>query len=242
MVPTLSDSAYRDIKRRILDLRLPPGTAFTEGELVADLGLSKTPIRDALARLRQEGLVEAIARSGYRVTPVTIKDARDLMSLRTLLEGEAAALAASRGTELGLLKELEDLCMTSYEPGDRDSIVNFLTANHEFHLAVAQLSGNWWLAETLRQVLEQLERVMHVGLALTSRADEIVHEHKDLVTAILSGDADKAREVAVAQSHKAQLMVLSGLLSSDAILSTNLGVLSSELPIPLPSNGRTKSA
>jgi DNA-binding GntR family transcriptional regulator len=223
VVTTRSYEAYLEIKRRILDLRMPPGSDFNEGELVADLGLSKTPIREALARLRQEQLVDAVARSGYRVTPVTLKDARELLVLRTLLEGEAAALAASNGADLSHLKKLESLCHESYNPQDRSSVAAFLGANFDFHMAVARLSGNTRLAETLRTVLEQLERVMHLGLSLSSRADEIVHEHKELVAAILSGDADAARETSVTQSRSSQLMVLNALLSSDAVLSTNLG-------------------
>lgn len=225
VVTTRSFEVYTEVKRRILDLRMPPGSAFTEGELVADLKVSKTPIREALARLRQEGLVDAMARSGYVVTPVTVKDARDLMGLRTLLEGEAAALAATRGTDLARLKELEELCRTSYKPKDRKSIVRFLAANYNFHMAIGQLSGNARLIDALQQVLEQLERVMHLGLTATSRADEIVHEHTELVSAILSGDPDKARDVAVSQSHTSQRMVIEALLSSDIVMSTNIGAL-----------------
>lgn len=223
VVTTRSFEVYTEVKRRILDLRMPPGSPFTEGELVADLNVSKTPIREALARLRQEGLVEAMARSGYLVTPVTVKDARDLMSLRTLLEGEAASLAAARGNDLARLRKLEELCKTSYNPKDRGSVVKFLSANYNFHMAVGQLSGNARLIEALQQVLEQLERVMHLGLTATSRADEIVHEHTELVAAILAGDPDKAREVAISQGHTSQRMVLEALLSSDIVMSTNIG-------------------
>ena len=225
VVTTRSFEVYTEVKRRILDLRMPPGSAFTEGELVADLGVSKTPIREALARLRQENLVDAMARSGYFVTPVTVKDARDLMGLRTLLEGEAAALAAARGTDLEHLKDLEKLCRASYNPKDRGSVVKFLAANFDFHMAIGRLSGNSRLIEALQQVLEQLERVMHLGLTATNRADEIVHEHTDLVNAILSGDAEKAREVAVSQGHSSQRMVLEALLASDVVMSTNIGAL-----------------
>jgi DNA-binding GntR family transcriptional regulator len=225
VVTTRSFEVYTEVKRRILDLRMPPGSPFTEGELVADLKVSKTPIREALARLRQEGLVDAMARSGYVVTPVTVKDARDLMGLRTLLEGEAASLAAARGTDLARLRDLEALCRASYNPKDRNSVVKFLAANFNFHMAIGTLSGNARLIDALRQVLEQLERVMHLGLTSTSRADEIVHEHTELVAAILSGDPDKAREVAVSQGHTSQRMVLEALLSSDIVMSTNIGAL-----------------
>ncbi len=209
---------------------MPPGSDFTEGQLVEDLGVSKTPIREALARLRQENLVEAIARSGYRVTPVTVKDARDLMSLRLILEREAASLAALHNTDADQLRKLEKLCQASYNPADRNSIVKFLGANHEFHMAVARMGGNDRLASMLEDVLEQLQRIMHLGLALSSRAGEITHEHKEMIAAILSGDTEKAGEVAAAQARSSQLMVLNALLSSDAVLSTNIGSLGDRVP------------
>ena len=104
--------------------------------------------------------------------------------------------------------------------------MKFLAANFDFHMAVGRLSGNARLIDALQQVLEQLERVMHLGLTATNRADEIVHEHTDLVNAILSGDAEKARDVAVSQGHSSQRMVLEALLASDVVMSTNIGALS----------------
>lgn len=225
-IAVATSGIYPELKRRILDLRMAPGTDFTEPQLVADLGYSKTPIREALARLRSEGLVEAIARSGYRVTPVTLRDVRDLMALRALLEGEASALAAANGGDAEGLHALEELCRRSYDPADRASIADFLSANHDLHLAVARLSGNARLVEALAHVLEQLQRVMHLGLSLSSRAEEIVHEHQELLEAIVAGDPEAARAVAVGQARSSEQMVMEALLSSDAVQSTNLGVSS----------------
>jgi DNA-binding GntR family transcriptional regulator len=222
ILPTRTRQAYDAIKRRVIELELAPGAPFTEGELAGELGLSKTPVREALARLRQEGLVEAVARSGYRVTPVTVKQARDLFQLRSLLEGEAAAIAAERGVDLGVLQKLEKLVTTSYDRKDRKSINKFLQANTRFHVSLATLGGNEALAAMLQQVLEQLERLFHLGLALRSRGDEMVHEHRELLAAVKAGDPELARKVAVEQASTAQLMVLDALLSSDAVQSTNI--------------------
>src|SRR5262249_37093509 len=91
---SLTDRAYKVITTRLIELKMPPGVTFTEAALASDLGISKTPVREALGRLRLEGLVEVAARSGYRVTPVTLKDAHDLFAVRLILETEAASLAA----------------------------------------------------------------------------------------------------------------------------------------------------
>src|SRR5690242_1434669 len=79
------EQAYQSIKGRILELHMAPGAPFKEGELATRLGLGKTPVREALARLRREGLVEVAPRSGYRVSPVTLRRARELFGLRTVL-------------------------------------------------------------------------------------------------------------------------------------------------------------
>ena len=79
---THTEQAYETIKRRIIQLELPPGSQFTEGQLAAIGGTSKTPVREALVRLQRDGLVDALPRSGYRVAPVTLKDTRDLCEFR----------------------------------------------------------------------------------------------------------------------------------------------------------------
>lgn len=220
--PTLTDEVYRGLKLRIVRLRLRPGSEFTEAQLAKELGVSKTPIREALARLERDGLVEIVPRLGYRVAPVTLKDTKDLFALRTLLEGEAAALAATRCDDAAALRELESLCHAGYRPGDPASIDEFLRRNTAFHLTVAQIAGNARMVRVLGEILDQSERLFHLGLELTFRAPEIAHEHTDLVAAILAGDPERAREVSVAQSRSSQRMVMDALLSSDALLSTNV--------------------
>jgi DNA-binding GntR family transcriptional regulator len=221
-LPRRTHEAYNALKRRIIDLTLPPGASFSEGELAAELGFSKTPVREALARLRQERLVEAVARSGYRVTPVTIKGARDQFELRALLEGEAAATAARRGVDVDELAELERLCHASYRPDDQSSISRFLEANTRLHVGLAVLGGNDALAMMLQQVLEQLERLFNVGLAMNARADELVHEHEELLAAVRSGDEDLARRTATSQAQSSHRMVMEVLLSSDSVISANV--------------------
>ena len=220
--PNLTDRAYATIKERLIYLDLPPGTTFTEASLAKDLGISKTPVREALARVRRDGLVEASARSGYRVTPVTLKDARDLFALRILLEGEAAALAARYMADPKHLLVLDRLQRASYNPKDVGSVKTYMRRNTEFHITIARASGNTHLAAALEQVLDQMERLFNIGLALTSRADEIVHEHTDLSRAIVSGDDKAAREIAVSQIRNSQKMVLDALLASPRLLSTNV--------------------
>jgi DNA-binding GntR family transcriptional regulator len=215
--------AYEHIKRRIIRLEILPGAAFTEAQVAAELGLSKTPVREALAQLRRERLVEIDFRSGCRAAPVTLKDTMELTAFRGLLEGEAASLAASRLADIAHLRALEKLCQSSYHEMDPASVDEFLERNTEFHCTVAHAGGNERLASVLEEVLHQLERLFRIGLLYTSRAIEIVHEHEDLLAAIKAGDAEGARAVAISQARASQKMILDGLLSSPEILSARIG-------------------
>ena len=233
MIPTarrmLNEAAYTAIKRRIINLDMPPGMPFTEGRLAAELSLSKTPVREALGWLQREGLVELPARCRYRVAPVTLNDVRDWFSLRILLEGEAARLAATQGTDAAQWQTLVELSKIGYDPGDPASITQFLSANTRFHAIIARAGGNKRLAAALEQVLDHMERLYYMGLALTSRSDENVREHQDLVRAIMRGDEELAREVVIAHTRASQIMVIDSLLSNKELLSTNLTIPSRKL-------------
>lgn len=230
---TMADAAYREIKRQIVRLELQPGQEFTETELAVRLNVSKTPVREALARLRLDGLVTVVARFGYKVAPVTLKDAQDLFALRSLVEGEAAARAATPPGEIGHLRELEQRCRIAYDPSDPVSIEAFLRANTAFHIAVADMSGNRRLADLVRDILEQLERLFHLGLQLTARSPATASDHHDfqeqhkrykadLVDAIAACDSVAARTTAEKQATTTKDLVIEALLSSDALKYTNV--------------------
>lgn len=227
-LPSRATAAYRELKRRVIELELAPGAFFTEAELTASLGLSRTPVREALAQLRMEGLVMVEARAGYRVTPVTLKDVRELFDLRKLLEVKAVSLAVGRIDSYGQLQELEETgCGSAFDPEDQDSVAEFLRRNTEFHTGLAAIGGNARLAATLRHVLEQLERVMHLTLAegIDVRPAEWVDEHHELLRAVIGGDEQEAARVALAQASAAQMRITEVLLSSEIITGANLGQL-----------------
>jgi DNA-binding GntR family transcriptional regulator len=216
-----SELVYEQLRAAIMRLELWPSESFSETDLVDRLQTSRAPVRDALARLRREGLVQSSPRAGHRVAPMTVKDAHDLFNLRTLLEAETAALAALAGGDVEHLRELDRLCSAHYDPREPDSIAEFLQRNAAFHLAVARLADNNRMTAMVARAVD--ERYMHLGLRLTPRAADIVHEHQELVAAIVAGDADAARRVALAQAQSSHRMVLDALLNSAEVLTVNLG-------------------
>lgn len=201
------------VKRDILECILLPGAEVTERELGERYGIGKAPLREALVRLAHEALVQSIPRSGYRVTPVTIQDVHDIFALRLLLEPAAARLAAGRIDER-LLTQLNERCLAGYKPGDRASESAFLRANREFHVAIANASGNRRLARVLEQLLEGTERLFHMGLAVRDRTEEMRHEHEVLLRALLDGNGDAAAEATVDQVKAARTMVMDGILAA----------------------------
>src|SRR5919198_6233726 len=96
---TLADKAYAELRRRIILVELTPGAPFSETEIAEALGIGKTPVREALARLRLEGLVQVQPRSSYRVADITLQDANDVCEFRAMLEGESARACAEHARD-----------------------------------------------------------------------------------------------------------------------------------------------
>ncbi len=209
----LTDAAYWTVKNEIVECALPPGIEVSERELMERYGLSKAPLREALVRLGQEGLLRAIPRSGYQVTPITVQDVQDIFALRLLLEPAAARQAAGHVDE-ELLSELDAVCRAGYTPGDRKSETAFLRTNRQFHLTIAQAARNRRLSGLLGQLLEEMERLFHLGLAVRNRTVEMQHEHRVLVEALTRGDGDAAEATTIEQIESARRMVMDGILSA----------------------------
>lgn len=220
-----ASDAYHVIKRCIIELDLPPSTSFTEQGLAARLHLSARAVHEAVFRLRDEGFVESAGRSGYRVAPVAFKDAHDLFRVRTLLEAESAAAAAERGSDLEALAELDRLARERFEVTDRDDVIRFIRHNTRFHVKLAEFAGNQFLATMLEQTLEQLERVLLLGLEARPQGDELVHDHVELLAAVKGGNPDAARAVAIGQAGSSRLMVVDAFLSGDAWFTANLAAV-----------------
>ena len=219
---TLGDAAYGTLKARIIEGQLAAGAAVSEGELALSLGLGKAPVRAALARLAQDGLIAAVARRGWRVAPVTLADVLDVFRLRRTLEPLAARLAADRGIDAVQLKRLDAACRADYLPGDPSSERAFLKANRAFHLAVAEASGSPRLVRVLSNLLDESERALVLGLAVRNRSHEIQHEHQALIEALAAGDAERAAAIAAEQMDDARDMVLAALMTTPSLLGAEI--------------------
>lgn len=222
MAATQAGRAYDDLRRAILRCELLPGERVSEQALMERFGHGRAATRAALGRLDHEGLVTMIPRQGTVVSPVTLRDVRELFATRRLVE--PAAMAAAVGAPgIAELASLEDACRAAHvAPGDRDAAERFLAANTRLHVGVVALTGNTRLARLVEGLLVELERMFQLGLLLRDRSEEMYHEHAELLAALQAGDAERVRQVATAQIDAAEVMVTEALLASPQLLGTNL--------------------
>ncbi|WP_424813737.1 GntR family transcriptional regulator [Roseococcus sp. YIM B11640] len=213
--PSLTERAVAELRRDILAARLAPGETVSEAAVAQHLELGKAPVRAALARLAEEGLVTAVPRRGWMVSLVTIRDIHEVFDLRLMLEPEAARRAAGR-VDAEILARLDAVCAEGYDCSDEDSAMRFLEANKAFHVAIAELAGNARLARQLARLLDESTRMLVLGLRPRDRTGEMAHEHHVLVEALALGRAEDAARIMHEQVSASRQMVLAALTAPDA--------------------------
>ncbi len=215
---SLNDIAYARIKDDIISCALQPGAEISEGLLVARYGMSKAPIRSAMMRLRQEGLIVSRGRQGNAVSPVTLRDIQEIFQLRLVLDVTAVRLAAGR-VDAARLRALNEAAHAAYPAGDKAGQAAYLRANREFHRYVAESTGNQRLVTLVVGLMEQHERIVHLGLAMQRREHEFHHFHDDLVTALIDGDGERAAQLTETALRGSQRKVMEALTDSTAQVS-----------------------
>ncbi|MCB0828445.1 MAG: GntR family transcriptional regulator [Solirubrobacterales bacterium] len=191
---SLAERAYREIRRSIITLELRPGQAINEDDLMGELGIGRTPIREAIKRLAQESLIEIYPRRGTFVSDVQITDLAAISEVRQQLEGYAAGLAARRvDPEVRdrideLLAETEGVkAMATNELMDLDASV---------HDLVYEAAKNRFLRETLAGYLGLSQRIWHVARDRLPAEQSEVWNPRELLLAIRKGDETRARDIA----------------------------------------------
>jgi DNA-binding GntR family transcriptional regulator len=189
---SLAEQAYLAIRQLIVSLELPPGSPVREPELVARLGIGRTPVREALRRLAQERLVEVFPRRGMVVTTVDVRDLARLCEVRAVLEPEAARLAAERATQADL-DELQELVAVLQLDRRRDDRA-LIELDRRIHHGLYHASHNPFLAETLEAYYAHALRIWMLALARTDLGSA-VYEHAQLLEAVIRGNGDRAAEL-----------------------------------------------
>jgi DNA-binding GntR family transcriptional regulator len=192
---TLSREAYRALRSAILDRRLLPGRRLVVRVLAEDLGLSPTPVKEALAALEREGLVVGVPHRGYHVPEPTPGDIEELYALREMVEGLAAALAARRA-DVRLDAKLERLIVRQRDCVARADVERYGDLDLAFHRALREASGNARLARVAESFNGQIRLLISTSARLPGRLRTSMQEHDEIVRAVRDRDPGAA-EVAM---------------------------------------------
>ena len=230
---SLTTKTYRTIKKDIITCVLPPGERIVQSQLLERYGVTATPMREALHRLAQEGLITVIPRVGYIVTEVTLTDVFEIFELRSTMETAAARLAAVRASEESLAR-IADHAAFSYTYADRASYSEFLDRNAEFHRSIAVASGNRRLADLITSLLDELTRLFHLGLDLRDSAEEMRNEHLDLAKSLRDRDPARAQQIAHAQVDRSRARVMEAIASRAGPDASSLLMQIAKFRIPEP--------
>ncbi|MEV5436832.1 GntR family transcriptional regulator [Streptomyces sp. NPDC052682] len=188
----LRDRVYQALLELITTRALKPGQHLVESELAGHLGVSRQPVREALQRLNTEGWVDLRPAQGAFVHEPTEEEADQLLTVRTLLEAEAARLAAAHADSAGV-RALDELCAQGEAAVAADDVDGAVALNARFHAKVMELAGNAVLAELAGQV-DRRVRWYYTPVA-RQRGRESWIEHRELIAAITAGDEQRATQL-----------------------------------------------
>jgi GntR family transcriptional regulator, rspAB operon transcriptional repressor len=209
----LRDNVYESLRSDILSCRLAPGDDMREQELAERYAVSRQPVREALLRLEREHLVTVQPRQGYRVNPISLADARDLLQFRLVLEPACVAEAIESASD-DALKALDQFRLFS---GDHEA---FIAYNRAFHTALAHASGNRRMATSLCDLIGQADRLVRVSLANVKGHDpaRLVAEHVALIEAMQRRDSRTANRIIKAHVAETVKRVLPALKRNAVIV------------------------
>ena len=189
---SMVDAAYRLMRSKILDNVWPPGHRALEQGLALELGMSRTPVREALIRLQKEGLVEVVPRHGMRVLPVSPDDMREIYELLTAIEPMAAEMVARKNLPERDLKPLIDASRAMGAALKAKDLDAWAAADERYHRLLIALAGNRLMMETVQALWDRAHRARMVTLRLRPIPENSTKEHTAIVDTIRAGDAGGA--------------------------------------------------
>lgn len=196
---TKGDYAYTKVRDAILSGQLEPGSTLNQAELAKQIGISTTPLREALRRLKVEGLVRLDAHRDAHVADLTAEEARDLLDVRRSVDPHAAALAAERRTkaDIAAIRAAHN----GLEPLGVNTTTSHLAKHRSFHAAVYRSSHNDLLIRILDELWDKADRYRLLALRVDSgdaAREQKRREHQELMDSVIAGDADQAFTIMLA--------------------------------------------
>jgi DNA-binding GntR family transcriptional regulator len=187
----VTDWVYEEVRRAIIELRLKPGEPLREATMAEQLGVSKTPVREAFARLEQEGLVETTSFKGAVVSGYSPQDLREIYELRELLEAAAARAAATSASDETLAR-LATLVTQSRELRAKDDLDGLAVLLGAFDTVLYEQVANQRIRALIENLKAHLARIGRLTEEIPGRVKASVEEHAAIVDAIVARDPDEA--------------------------------------------------
>ncbi len=186
----LREIVFETLREAIIQGSLEPGERLMEIQLAEEMGVSRTPVREAIRKLELEGFVVMVPRKGAYVAGISVKDIVDVFEVRAALEALAAGLAAERATT-DELDEMERASLYIYEAGD-GQIDNIVERDSDFHDLIYKASRNQRLIQIITLLKEQIQRFRTTSLSQPGRIKHAVDEHKGIIEAISEHNVELA--------------------------------------------------
>ncbi|MCG7361477.1 GntR family transcriptional regulator [Roseomonas sp. ACRSG] len=207
---SLVDAAYEALKEAIRNAVFAPGYQGSEGEIAVQLGMSRTPVHEAIIRLQEEGLVRVLPRRGVVVCAISPEDMREIYEVVVALETASAELIAEKpAPERGAIAdELAGVNAEMAEALARDDLVSWAGADGRFHQLLVERAGNRRLSRMFASIMDQSHRARMLTLRLRPRPGASVEDHAAIVAAIRQGDPREARDSARAHRIRAREQIL----------------------------------
>ncbi|MHB1569056.1 MAG: GntR family transcriptional regulator [Solirubrobacteraceae bacterium] len=190
----MADRAYAELRDRLVTLRIAPGEPIDEDRIGSELGIGRTPVREAIKRLALENLVTVFPRRGTFASEINITDLADISDVRVQLEGHAAYRAAQRLTP-ALRAQMAELQAELHSSRGSDDTEALMALDARVHRFVHAAAGNPYLEETLGRYFNLSLRIWHLALDRLPHLFASVHEHAELLAAIERGEGERARAV-----------------------------------------------
>lgn len=191
----LREIVFESLREAIISGVLEPAERLMEIQLAEEMGVSRTPVREAIRKLELEGFVVMIPRKGAYVAGVSHKDVADVFEIRSALEGLAAGLAAERITEEEI-EQMERILL--YRQGEEMNLEEIVETDTDFHALVYRASRNERLIQILANLREQIQRFRATSLAVPGRIKDAIDEHRGIVEALARHDVEEAQALASA--------------------------------------------
>jgi len=200
----IATAVHKRLRDDIIALTLKPGTIVSEKELSAAYGIGRTPVREALLRLSDEGLVEIIPKSGTRVTPIPAHRLPEAILVRKSLEDITTRAAAERAS-ISDIMSLRMLLQRQREAAERGDEAAFHTADEAFHAEIARVAGYPGIWSLVQQVKTQLDRYRRLTLPQEGRMTRVQSDHEAVLAGIEARDGDAAAAAMAAHIDQLRL-------------------------------------